>query len=137
MGRIYTIGYGNQGFLPLLDRLEDALRKVRGSHFIVFDVRRNPSSWCRDLSEPRIDKLLQMEGHDYRHCPNLGNEGDRDHVKLCDERHGLAELKVALEGLHNGAEIVLLCAEFDPTRCHRTYVAERARELYGVEVVHL
>jgi uncharacterized protein (DUF488 family) len=71
MRRIFTIGYGNQGFLPLLQRLEDALKKVRGSHFIVFDVRRNPVSWCRDLTFPRIVKLLQIEGHDYRWVPNL------------------------------------------------------------------
>jgi uncharacterized protein (DUF488 family) len=137
MRRIYTIGYGNQGFLPLLDRLEEALRKIRGSHFIVFDVRRKASSWCRDLSEDRINKLFQIEGYEYRHCPNLGNEGDREHIRLQDERHGLAELRAALENLRNGAEIVLLCAEFDHTRCHRTYVAERAQELYNVEVVHL
>ena len=135
--RIFTIGYGNQGFDGVLRRLEAALKGTSSTHFLVLDVRRKPRSWCRELTWPAVAKNVQMAGHEYRHCPYLGNNGDAEHVKLCDERLGLAELRTTLEGLTNGAELVLLCAEWKHERCHRSYVAELARELYGVEVVHL
>lgn len=135
--RLYTIGYGNKGFQSVLDRLANVLRKTGGSHFLVFDVRRKPRGWCRELAWPAIAKGLQINGHEYRHCPYLGNNGNAERVKLCNERLGLAELHTALEGLTNGTELVLLCAEWDHNRCHRTHVAQLAAQLYGVGVVHL
>ena len=136
--KLYTIGYGNQGLEGILRRLEAALKGIHSTHFLVLDVRRKPrSSWCRDLTWPAIAKNLQVNGHNYRHCQYLGNNGNAERIQLCDERLGLAELRTALEGLGNGTELVLLCAEWDHKRCHRTYVAELAQKLYGVEVVHL
>lgn len=135
--RVFTIGYGNQGFEGVLRRLGAVLKGTGSTHFLVFDVRRKPCSWCRDLTWPRIAKNLQLAGHEYRWCPNLGNNGDAERVRLCNERSGLVELRTTLERLRNGTELVLLCAEWDHKRCHRTYVAELARELYRVEVIHL
>lgn len=134
---LYTIGYGNQGFEGVLRRLEAALKGTRFTHFLVFDVRRNPRSWCPDLTWPHVAKRFQAAGHEYQWCCYLGNNGNAKTVRLCDERSGLAELRTALEGLRNGTQLVLLCAEWDHKRCHRSYVAELAQELYGVEVVHL
>lgn len=137
MVRLYTIGYGNRGFRDVADRLESALRKTRSSRFVVVDVRARPGSWCADLRYPAILKNFQVEGYDYRWIPNLGNNGDAEHIQLSNERLGMAELKVILEGLEPSEEAVLLCAERDHTRCHRTYIAKLAHDLYGVEVIHL
>lgn len=134
---IYTIGYGNKGFEPLLNRLSDALRRARSTRFMVLDVRVRPRSWCRDLTHPNIAKNFHMEGHDYRWCRSLGNNGSVETVSLMNERLGLAELKTILDTLKAHEELVLLCAERDPQRCHRTYIAELAHEMYGLEVVHL
>lgn len=139
MRRLYTIGYGNQTFAPLLQRLEGALREAGSTRFLVFDVRARPRSWCGDLTYPCIAKNLHEAGHDYRWCRNLGNNGDREHVRLSNQRLGLAELRVALEGLTPDEELVLLCAEREPRRCHRSAIAQLAVETFevGLRVIHL
>lgn len=135
--RLYTIGYGNQGFRSLLERLEDALRMVEAVCFVVFDVRARRGSWCRDLSSDMIDKNFSMQGHDYRWCPALGNNGDAENIKLSNERVGLAELKLALEKLSVSDELVLLCAEHDHEQCHRSHIADLVQRIWGAEVIHL
>lgn len=137
MRRIYTIGYGNKGLKSLLERLYIALKKSGSYYFLVFDVRARPHSWCAELSHPAIAKHLQIAGHEYQWCHYLGNNGDAQEVRLIDERLGMAELRAALGRLPPTEELVLLCAEHNPSRCHRTVIADRARELWEVEVIHL
>ena len=86
-------------------------------------------------------ELRQLQ---YREDDRLG-EGKRSRTKLAPEyvRRYVEEildnvdLGPLVEGLPEDGPAALLCVEADPEACHRSLVADRLADRYGVGVTHL
>lgn len=127
---LLTIGHSTHSLEAFLDLL--TLHRVA----LLADIRSVPHSkrhphFCR---EP-LAETLSAHGIDYRHFPELGGKracSYAEHMATLQFRQGLDRL------LEAAAErvAVAMCAEADPLRCHRQFVADAAVER-GVDVIHL
>ena len=99
---------------------------------MVIDIRLNPWSRRAAFRRRQLSEALRPM---YGLLPDLGNVNYRTGgpIKLKHEERGLAHLAGYLRDL----PVIVMCACRDLERCHRRVVAERARERFGVEVVHL
>jgi uncharacterized protein (DUF488 family) len=140
--RFFTIGHGTAAFAELSPLLE------RHGIATIVDVRSEP--WSRrapDFARRRLEDLAGAAGFGYRWLGDAlggrpaqragrGPAGIPDPVPAGQSqafRDGLA----VLEELGAGAGVVLLCAEAEPTRCHRATILAPALADRGHEVVHL
>jgi uncharacterized protein (DUF488 family) len=121
-------------------------------------VRGREYAWANSL---RLQEALKKDGIQYRHLPELApttelrqvqyreddrlKVGKRSRVELSEEyrRRYLSEvldrvnLGQVLESLPNEAATALLCVERDAPACHRSLIAARLQEQFGVPVVNL
>jgi uncharacterized protein (DUF488 family) len=145
--------------------LDDFLGKLRRSRVaMVVDVRQRRGvrgreyAWANSL---RLQAALQQAGIGYRHVPELApttelrqlqyqeddrlKVGKRSRVQLAEEyrrryldevlnRVDLGEL---LESLPDEATSALLCVERDARACHRSLIAARLHDRFGVPVVNI
>ncbi len=142
---ILTIGHSTRPF----DRFLAMLQREKAA--LVLDVRRYPVSRRHPhFSADRLRAALAAEHVDYAHAPSLGGHrepredspntalrngafrGYADHMATAEFRDGLAQL------VHRASlrSIALLCAEADPSRCHRSLLAD-ALVLHGIPVLHI
>lgn len=135
MPTLYTIGYGNR-------KPEEFFALIPNGATII-DVRRSARGWSSEYSAKRMGERM---GNLYLYWPALGNSFHGSHNQWIPEGGwGLAnDFLEALASLARTLEqqgqppIVLLCAESDPQRCHRRFVAEEvAKRVDGLEIVHL
>lgn len=141
---LWSLGHSNRSaedFLALLRAFEIQL---------LVDVRRYPSSrrhpW---FNRPALAASLDAAGIRYRHDERLGGHrqprpdspntaledawrGYADHMASRPFRDALAELEAEAQR----ARTAVMCAEADPGRCHRLFLAD-AVTLRGGEVVHI
>jgi len=146
-------------------RLDDFLDKLRRHRVAtVIDVRQRRGvrgreyAWANSL---RLQAALQKAGIGYQHVPELApttelrqlqyreddrlKVGKRSRVELSEEyrRRYLHEvldqgdLGAFLESLPDEATSALLCVERDARACHRSLIAVRLHDQYGVPVVNL
>ena len=115
------------------------------------DVRDLPLSRKRGFSKSQLRESLEAVGIEYRHVRALGNprqyrEALHQGMEFSTFAGIFSELldgqRQALEQVLEHAiekRVCLLCYEEDPTRCHRSLVAERLCRMGPglVEVVHL
>lgn len=142
---LWTIGYAE----TTPDRLVASLLRERID--ILVDVRAVPASRRPGFSKGALAALLQAEGIGYQHLRGLGTPAEgraaarvgrldrferifRDHLAGLEAQADLAELE-RLVG--DGRRVCLLCLEADPSRCHRSIVAEELSRRLGLEVRHL
>jgi uncharacterized protein (DUF488 family) len=143
---LYTLGHSNREAGEFLELVEAA--DLGG----VADVRTYPSSrrfpWA---NEGNLRDALEAEGVAYRHLERLGglrDEPDPDpsiegvpekwrpyaaHLQTDEFADGLDML---LELADNHGPVAFMCAERDPSRCHRQFIAD-VLVLHDYEVVHL
>ena len=145
--------------------LEAFLRRLREADVrLLVDVRqrrgvRGPQyAWA---NSKRLQSALAQTGIEYRHLPELApttelrqlqyreddrlGVGKRSREQLAPEyterytREILdrADLDFLVAELPDDGAAALLCVERDPEACHRSLIAERIGERYGVEVTHL
>jgi len=145
--------------------LDDFLGKLRRHQVaMVVDVRqrrgvRGPEyAWANSL---RLQAALEQARIQYRHAPELApttelrqlqyrederlKVGKRSRIDLADayRRRYLREildrvdLGAVLESLPRDAVSALLCVEHDARACHRSLIASRLRERFGVPVIDL
>jgi len=127
---LWTIGY--EGFTA--DEWLDSLA-ASGVQTVV-DVREMPLSRKPGFSKSRLPDALRARGIEYVHLRSLGNPKEYRH-RLRDGwsfdeferefRCVLEQQTEALEALSSMAlseRVCLVCFEEDPTRCHRSIVAE-------------
>jgi uncharacterized protein (DUF488 family) len=157
MRTVATIGvYGST--------LDDFLKKLRGHDVLVADIRqrrgvRGPQyAWANSL---RLQAALQKAQIGYRHLPELAPTTELRHLQYReDERRGVGkrtrvelaaeyrrrylsevldqvDLQAVLESFPDGAVSAMLCVERDAGACHRSLVAERLQDRFGVPVVNL
>ena len=158
MRRVATIGvYGFSGS-SFLEALRDAdvrllvdVRQRRG-------VRGSEYAWANSR---RLQAALADAGIAYEHWPSLAPTTELRHLQYAeDARQGVgkrsrvslapayverytheilddADLEALVERLPGGGLAALLCVERDPEACHRSLVAERLGEEFGVAISHL
>ena len=158
MSQLATIGvYGFD--------LEEFLRTLREADVrLVLDVRqrrgvRGPQyAWA---NSKRLQTALADAGIEYQHHPELAPTTELRHVQYReDDRLGVgkrsreqlapeyrerytreildqADLDAVIAELPEEGAGALLCVERDPEACHRSLVAERIGEDYGIQVTHL
>ncbi|MGD9932720.1 MAG: hypothetical protein AB7T37_03295 [Dehalococcoidia bacterium] len=125
MHTLYTFGYTGRSPQELKE-LADSLGAA------VVDTRYSPNSrdarWRRSPLERVLGSLYQGAGE------TLGNVNYKaGPIRLADEERGLAALGAQLA--HQ--PIILLCMCRDAAVCHRTYIAQKAAEQFGVNVENL
>lgn len=128
---IFTFGYGNRkNYDEILKYIEDFNVEY------VVDIRRVPRAWSRRWYGEKLSTLCDSSNIKYISKTNLGNtSGDKNWIP--------ENLEAAEKELNEVAEIVkeanilLLCAEKDSSRCHRTEVANYLNKLTAIPVKHL
>ncbi len=106
-----TIGYG--GKMP--DLFFEELESLKAD--IVVDVRENPfSAFLSAYTKRELDKRL---GERYIWIRELGNKSRELPPMLVDEEEGIRKLRALME---KHERVVLLCAEKDEDKCHRSYI---------------
>ena len=131
MTGILTIGHSTR---PLADFL--ALLRENGVRLLV-DVRRFPSSRRHPhFSGGALSASLEEAGIAYRHEPDLGghrtprpdspNAGWRNEAFRGYADHmATPDFQAALERVTAGeSPVVVMCAEADPSQCHRQLLAD-------------
>lgn len=142
MTAVYTIGYGNLDGETFWGNLRDAGVQV------LVDVRSAPYSRHRpEFSRAPLQSEAERRGFEYIFLGHqLGGRPDapicyvngRVDYARCAERAPFRDGIAAVTALaRDGRRPVLMCAEEDPARCHRTRLVTPAIVEAGVEVVHL
>lgn len=145
---LVTIGHSNRDF--------SEFSALIGSHAVekIIDVRRYPNSRRHpQFNEGNLVKPLEDEGIDYEHWPEIGGyrnpvknssntaldggfRGVADHLNTESGQRALDQLEEVVESLPDGSQLVLLCAEKDPQRCHRKLISDHLT-VRGIKVRHL
>ncbi len=141
---ISTIGYEGATLQDFVATLQ------RASIGLLIDVRDIPLSRKRGFSKNQLATLLMAHDIDYVHLKGLGDPKDgRMAARAGDyklfEKIFAKHLKtaVALKDMATAAELVqerracLMCFEYDPTRCHRSIVADYLAQITGLTVAPL
>lgn len=114
---ILTIGYGGKKPTDFFKELEDMEPDY------VVDVRESPHrAYLGSYTKAHLEKRLP----NYLWIRELGNKSRSFPPTLVDEVEGLRQLE---ELCRNSTRIVLLCAEKDEERCHRSYVKEKIKSI--------
>jgi uncharacterized protein (DUF488 family) len=152
---IGVYGFDRAAFLAALERADVQLlldvRQRRG-------VRGRQYAWA---NSKRLQTALADAGIAYRHVPELApttelrqlqydedarqGVGKRSRVELAEDyREGYtheildrADLDAIVASLPPKGVTALLCVERDPEACHRSLIADRMSDRYGVRVTHL
>jgi uncharacterized protein (DUF488 family) len=145
--------------------LERFLAALRGAGVgLVIDVRQRRGvrgaryAWA---NARRLQAVLEHAGIAYSHHRELAPTTELRHLQYAaDDRAGVgkrsraqldpeyveryvrevldaADLDAVVAELPDDGASALLCVEADPEACHRSLVAERLRERYGIPVTHI
>lgn len=129
--KILTFGYGNR---RSYDRFIDYLESYHVEY--VVDVRLRPRAWSRKWYGEEIESLCSSKNIEYISQTNLGNTSGKANWIPPDEKAAEMALEKVAELAQKGT-VLLLCAELDPKRCHRTEVARKLEGLVSLPVEHL
>lgn len=128
---ILTFGYGNRknydAFLDYIDEFDVSC---------VIDVRLSPRAWSRKWYGDALDKLCTSRNIRYLSKRSLGNlSGCSDWIppEMAEAEKALSEVAEILES----GNVLLLCAELDCSRCHRSEVAAKLQALTASTIEHL
>ena len=128
--RVFTVGYGGRG-------MDDFIRLLKDNRVeVVVDVRSYPKSQFEDYNRENLQKRFPREGMEYVFLGNkLGGlrEGPyQDHMQTDDFKEGIGEVMT----LADTKRVTLMCAEKQPTSCHRRHICDHLATL-GIEVQHI
>ncbi len=115
-----TLGYGGRDTNSLIS----ALKEMKAD--AVIDVRYKPyCGWNRDFCGEVLKEKLAAEGIDYLWIPDLGNTTrDINNINLVNEARGIEKV-LSAAAQYEYDTVVLLCAEADEKKCHRSYVRDK------------
>ncbi|MCC6489723.1 MAG: DUF488 domain-containing protein [Candidatus Hydrogenedentes bacterium] len=139
---LYTIGHSNHSILHLLDLL-----RMHGI-VTVADVRSRPySRHCPQFNRDALCKELAAHGIDYVFLGReLGGKPDNPECYATDGKPDyprMAQRPAFREGLDRvkrlmkDAKIAILCAEEDPSKCHRLHLIAKVLSGEGVHIEHI
>jgi uncharacterized protein (DUF488 family) len=119
-----TIGYGGRDNNSQISALKEMNAEA------VIDVRHKPHCcWNRDFCGGVLKDKLAAEGIDYLWISDLGNMNmtrdiNKNKITLVNEVRGIEKvLSVATQYEYD--TVVLLCAEADEKKCHRSYIRDK------------
>ncbi len=138
---VYTIGHGPRSFGHVAAAL------IEHGIGVIVDVRSSPfSRYAPDFTRDRLIRLSAEANLGYRWLGDrLGGRPDDPELRRGDSpdwtaieqsaafRAGITEL----DGLARAGRVALLCAEQDPTQCHRAFLIAPAMERLGFAVTHI
>lgn len=142
---IYTIGHSTRTHAELIELLRD------NGIELLLDIRRIPYSRHNpQFNREEMERVMPETGIIYEHCTELGGvkppQAVIDRAKSCSERsRGFAgymesePFRRGMEralGLASERRVALMCAESDPSHCHRFWVAD-ALAARGATVLHI
>lgn len=128
---ILTFGYGNRkNYEVFQDYLQNYDVKC------VVDVRESPRAWSRRWYGDRIQSLCNSNNIKYISKTALGNISGKANWIPPNQEEAEQALSEVAEIARKGT-ILLLCAEMNHERCHRTEVANHLEELVSIPVKHL
>ena len=139
---IHTIGHSNHSW--------ECFAGLLKQHSIqtVVDTRTNPvSRWASFANKRTLPGLLELEGISYLYMGGLlggkpadpscyDSKGKPDYRKIRSTplfQEGIGELL----NLAGESSVVLMCAEEDPSKCHRTLLIGPALEEHRVALLHI
>lgn len=140
---IYTIGYS--GF----PEIQDFIRRLKDAGIkLLIDVRSSPfSSYYQQYDKPVLSEALKAAGIQYR---NFAREFGARQEDKCFYRNGRLDFEIFTQSqqfaegvekvkwaLNHGYSPVLMCAEKEPSTCHRTIMVARRLHEAGLPVCHL
>lgn len=141
-GQVYTIGHSNHSietFLELLERYEIE---------VLVDVRTNPfSRFSRQFSHDPLKSAIQSAGLKYLHLgKELGGkpkesefydaEGHIDYARIANSQRFAEGIERLAAGCAN-YRVVIMCAEENPTECHRRRLIGPVLAQHGIEEKHI
>ena len=139
---IYTIGHSNHTW----DEFAALLRQNEIQ--VLADTRSNPSSRFASFANARtLPSLLAQEG--IRHVylgdslggkpsdPSLFNDSGKPDYRKIRSTMSFREGIDRLMGLAEESNVVLMCAEEDPSKCHRRLLIGPALEERGIDLLHI
>lgn len=131
--QIYTIGYSIRSIEDFISLLNAHAIKL------LIDIRTIPKSrHCPQFNQEKLKKSLEKSGIKYRHMKELGGlrhtakdsintgwinasfRGYADYMQTPDFQKALEKLEKSAQKKRS----VLMCAEGNPWRCHRSLVAD-------------
>jgi len=128
--KIYTLGTSN--------RSQDDFLKILNHYQIktVIDVRHFPTSKLfPHFKKENLKKFLKENKIEYYYIEKLGGYrkgGYEEYTKTKEFEEGLGEL-IKISKLHN---LVIICAEKLPWKCHRAFISRELEER-GIGVIHI
>ncbi|OKH34382.1 hypothetical protein NIES2101_39030 [Calothrix sp. HK-06] len=128
---IFTFGYGNR---KNYDVFLDYLKKFNIEY--VIDVRTIPRAWSRQWYGEKISDFCQKNNIKYVSKTELGNTSGNKSWIPADEKAASKDLQ-EIAKIAEKSNILILCAEMNPERCHRTEVASCLENLTAIPVKHL
>ena len=128
--KIFTIGHSTKNIEEFLDIL-----KEYQINYLV-DVRRFPSSKrFPHFNKENLSSKLKEMGINYIHYPDLGGFREEGYLKYSQTQEFRKVIMDMLLTI-NERMPVIMCTEWDPTKCHRFYISEVLQE-FGYEVIHI
>lgn len=129
---IFTFGYGNRIYPASLTEL------LMTEQAWLIDVRERPKAWSVTWSKPSLRKYCEdVLRVPYMALEALGNTSGTPEWVPPDREAARAVLAQLAKDIGRNQSVVLMCAELDPTKCHRAKVAEELSKLTGQKVVHI
>ena len=132
---IYTIGHSNQDMKKFLALLKDHATQV------VVDVRSAPySRYVPHFNKKEIENALNGAGLKYVYMGDvIGGKPSGSRYSDADAKIVYAQLAAAetfqqgldrvIKGMNDGWAIALMCAEEDPSKCHRHHLIAHELEM--------
>ena len=129
LGGVVSVGYGGRRLGELIDLLIDHDVKA------VIDVRQSPRTRVPGFGGSYLARRLSEAGVEYRHEVDLGNPSDNREAVRSGDPNGIATFRQVLTNQGHSAlrrvaaearrrRIAILCAERDPSRCHRSLIVQ-------------
>ncbi|MDR9403118.1 MAG: DUF488 domain-containing protein [Halothece sp. Uz-M2-17] len=128
---VLTFGYGNR---KSYDTLLEYIKKYNIT--CIVDVRLSPRAWSRKWYGDAIEKLCSSKNITYMSKTSLGNISGNSHWIPPEQEEADKTLSEIAE-ISKGENILLLCAEMNCAKCHRTEIAHKLHELSNATVKHL
>jgi uncharacterized protein (DUF488 family) len=128
---LYTFGYGNR---PNYDSLKRYLTEHQIRYLI--DVRLKPAGWSRIWHRDSLSEFCQTLGVDYISDQSLGNTSGKADWMPPDWTLAKSSM-LAIEAMLKYGPVMLMCAELDYQRCHRTDIAIGINKLIDCPILHL
>lgn len=144
---LFTIGYEGNSLEAYLNRL------IQNDIKVLVDVRNKPLSMKYGFSKSQLKRYCESLDIQYLHFPEVGIQSEKrqalntqaDYDKLfVDYRHSnltqtITSQKEILNILKTKKRIALTCFEAEPSRCHRTHLADAISKLpdFNFQLIHL